>query len=477
MSERTRKQCCTSADATVSTNSSDRVGRKAVAALAAMLTLPAGWVAAQGPEDVGGKAPVGEEVLEPDAAVTDKAEKGWLAGDTATGDWGGLRTKLAEQGITFEGGLVADFLALARGGASGGGNWDYAGYTYLGVTFDLETLAHLPGLSFYVESGWSFGEDIGRKTGSIFSPAEAFTGRAVRLSRMYLQQDLLEDRLSLKIGRLATEDDFLSSPIYGQYVSAAINSVPGSILESTPGFSTFPGVQWGAVAAYKPHEQVRTAFGVYGSDEDINKDKEHGIDFSFNPNNGVMAIGEVDYLWKLGGEEAASLPGEVKVGGWYDTGPRPEASRRNLQRRRQRRFLCWSAADGVSRRRRRKHAGINSLGCGDLRAPTVHQRGPILFRRRYGVRRPDPNSRRRSGSHWLLLGCVEPEHRRHQFGEDTGTRVHGAAHTLVPRAADCAIYLPAGRHQRELRCRGPGRRNRHHLLNSNGLRTLADQRA
>lgn len=328
MNEHTRKQCCTTAHSTAPTSSkSDRIGKTASAALAAMLTLAAGWAAAQ---DVGGKAPLGEEVLEPDTAEPDKAEpdkvkKGWLAGDTATGDWGGLRTTLEERGVTFEGGFVADFLALARGGASGGGNWDYAGYTYLGATFDLENLAHLPGLSFYIESGWSFGEDIGRKTGSIFSPAEAFTGRAVRLTRMYLQQDLSDDRLSLKAGRLATEDDFLSSPIYGQYVSAAINSVPGSILESTPGFSTFPGVQWGAVAAYKPHEQVRTALGVYSSDDDINKDKEHGIDFSLNPDNGVMAIGEVDYLWKLGGsDEAAGLPGEVKVGGWYDTGPRPK---------------------------------------------------------------------------------------------------------------------------------------------------------
>ena len=111
---------------------------------------------------------------------------------------------------------------------------------------------------------------------------------------MYLQQDLLDQTLSLKFGRLSTEDDFLASPVYGQYVSAAINSVPGSILESTPGFSTFPGVQWGAVAAYKPLERVRTAFGVYSSDDDINKDKEHGIDFSLDPDNGVMAIGEVD---------------------------------------------------------------------------------------------------------------------------------------------------------------------------------------
>ena len=74
---------------------------------------------------------------------------------------------------------------------------------------------------------------------------------------------------------------------------------------------------------YKPLEQVRAAIGIYSSDDDINKDKEHGVDLSFNPDNGMMAIGEVDYLWKLGGgEEAAGAPGEVKVGGWYDTGPR-----------------------------------------------------------------------------------------------------------------------------------------------------------
>ena len=51
----------------------------------------AGWVAAQDP---GGKAPLGEEVLEPDTAEPDKVEKGWLAGETATGDWGGMRTRL-----------------------------------------------------------------------------------------------------------------------------------------------------------------------------------------------------------------------------------------------------------------------------------------------------------------------------------------------------------------------------------------------
>ena len=98
-----------------------RIGKRLSQLCRSCSVSPAGWVAAQ---DVGGKAPLGEEVLEPDAAEPDRdaaepdmVERGWLEGDTATGDWGGLRTKLAEQGITFEGGLVADFLALARAAA------------------------------------------------------------------------------------------------------------------------------------------------------------------------------------------------------------------------------------------------------------------------------------------------------------------------------------------------------------------------
>ena len=371
-----------------------------------------------------------------------------MLGEHATGDWGGLRTSLEEQGITFEGGYVADFLALTRGGASGGGNWDYAGYTYLGVGFNLETLASLPGLSFYVEGGWSFGEDLARKTGSVFSPAEAFTGRSVRLTRMYLQQDLLDHQLNLKIGRLSTEDDFLSSPIYGQYVSAAINSVPGSILESTPGFSTFPGVQWGAVAAYKPHEQVRTAFGVYSSDDDINKDKEHGIDFSFNPDNGIMAIGEVDYSWKLGGgEETAGLPGEAKVGGWYDTDPRPrlrdETSNNGdnggfyvgLQQ------MAFREGDADSTEGLTPWAVVAYAPKQSINTIPFFLGAGMVYQGLIPTRDDDQAA---IGFYW---GVLSRDIDGYEFGEDPGTRLYGAAHALVLRAAERAVHLPTGRKQ------------------------------
>lgn len=247
----------------------------------------------------------------------------WLAGDYATGDWGGARQQLIDAGITFYGVYATDLQALVSGGEADGGNWDYAGRMLIGFDFDLDKLAGLPGLSLYAEGAWSSGEDLARKVGSVFPPAQTFTGRSVRLSKLYLQQILFDETLTLKIGRLATEDDFLSSPLYWNYVSGAINGVPFGIPDSTPGFSTSPFTQWGATGVYQPIEQIRLALGVFSSDDAVNKDKEHGVDFSLNADNGIMSIGEVGYLWNQA-EGDEGLPGNFKVGVYYDTGPRED---------------------------------------------------------------------------------------------------------------------------------------------------------
>jgi hypothetical protein len=43
---------------------------------------------------------------------------------------------------------------------------------------------------------------------------------------MYFEQDLFGKRLSLAIGRLSTGDDFATSDLSGNYVSAGVNGNP-----------------------------------------------------------------------------------------------------------------------------------------------------------------------------------------------------------------------------------------------------------
>src|ERR1700722_17152998 len=60
-----------------------------------------------------------------------------------TGDWGGLRTRLQNDGLTFNGGYVSELAYNASGGARQAGA--EAGQIDLGVTADLGRLAGVPG--------------------------------------------------------------------------------------------------------------------------------------------------------------------------------------------------------------------------------------------------------------------------------------------------------------------------------------------
>jgi porin len=269
----------------------------------------------------------------------------WLGGDFATGTWGGARTQLEDAGITPEAAYTTDLMAVHNGNAGSGNGWGYAGLMDASLEFDLEKLAGIPGLSIYASAAWSSGSNLSEEqVGNIFAVQEAFTGESVRLAQLYVQQQLLDDQLMLKVGRVTSEDDFLAADIFANYVSAGINSVPWNIPDTNPGFTTSPTAQWGAVAAFEPIDQLRFAVGVYNADDKVNEDKRHGIDFALDPGDGVMAIGEVAYAWNQpveveqeGAPEEAGqpvqeptpelgkgLPGMAKVGALFESGNRED---------------------------------------------------------------------------------------------------------------------------------------------------------
>ncbi|NJO55838.1 MAG: carbohydrate porin, partial [Rhodospirillales bacterium] len=269
----------------------------------------------------------------------------WLTGDYATGDWGGVRTDLEEMGITPEAAYTTDILAVRNGNEGSGDGWDYAGRIDFGINFDLEKLFGLPGFSLYASGAWSSGHDLsGRQVGNIFAVQQIFTGREARLSQLYVQQDLLDDRLTFKLGRLTAEADFLASDIYANYVNGGINGVPSNIPDGNDGFTTAPFSQWGLVAAGEPIENLRVAVGIYNVNEDQVDDRRNGTDFKLDTGDGVLAIAEVGYSWNqaeeseqetaadeagqpiAGGlpEPRGGMPGNAKVGILYQSGDRED---------------------------------------------------------------------------------------------------------------------------------------------------------
>ena len=205
------------------------------------------------------------------AAAAESLEQ-WLDGDYATGTWGGARTQLEEAGITPELAYTTDLMAVTNGNAGSGDGWDYAGRVDAGLDVRSgEACRHVRAQPLR-QRRLVVGPDLSeRQVGNLFAVQQVFTGRKVRLSQLYLQQELLDDRLTFKVGRLTTEDDFLASDIYTNYVNGGINGVPSNIPDGNAGFTTAPFAQWGVVGAFEPMDEPALAVGVYNADDKVER--------------------------------------------------------------------------------------------------------------------------------------------------------------------------------------------------------------
>jgi porin len=240
----------------------------------------------------------------------------WLAQDTATGDWGGLRSRAEAAGLTVDGYYQTDLLANPVGGERQG--FAYAGLAEVALDFDLGQIAGLEGTSFSIAGYWASGDDLSdTRIGNLIGVAQAFNGRTVGLARMYLEQELFGGKLDIAIGRLSAGDDFATSDLYASYISTGINSNPFAIAANVPSFTADPIAQWGARAIVQPIEQIHVAAGIYNADPDVTKDGKHGVDFSLDPDDGVLAIAEAGYQWNQADD--TGMPGSTTFGGYFDS--------------------------------------------------------------------------------------------------------------------------------------------------------------
>ena len=239
-----------------------------------------------------------------------------------TGDWGGLRTRLLDLGITPNLALITDVLGNPIGGRHRAVR--ESDELALSLTADLDRLAGWAGgrfhLSFSMRSGTSLSD---RDIGNVFTVAQVCCGHTYRLVNVALEQSLFEDRVSLRWGRITAGDEFLSSPLYGNFVQGAFNANPIGILFNVP-MTVYPTATWGMRARVRPISQLSMMAGVYNGDPTLGDNDKHGVDWTMR--GPLFAIGEIGL--HLNQEPfATGLPGNYKIGGYYLAGKVPDQRR------------------------------------------------------------------------------------------------------------------------------------------------------
>lgn len=228
----------------------------------------------------------------------------------ALGDWGGLRTRLADHGVDLAPGYLAEIADVASGGQRHG--LDYAHQIKLQADVDGSKLMGLDGFSLHTvvvnragrnASADYLGDDL-------FEVQEIYGGTAhAALHLVYLngEQLLAGGKLDLKAGRMDVGQDFAASPLYCQFLSLGLCPQPRSLTLDS-GFSIYPNSTWAARARTQAGT-LYAAAGVYQARPRYGGPS--GFDWGFSHTTGVEVPAEIGWEPRFGGNE---LQGHYKVG-------------------------------------------------------------------------------------------------------------------------------------------------------------------
>ncbi len=169
----------------------------------------------------------------------------WLAQDTMTGNWGGVRTNLKDLGIN----LRAAYTSETAGNPTGG-NYQAIRYTQqidFGADFDLNRLIGLPGGGIKVTLSDRAGRSLSADAlgNNLFPVQELYgAGQNFRLAALLYRQSVLDDKLTFEVGWAPIGDSFGKDALYCDFQNGAICGHSKSLSQNS-GWHNFPTGQWG----------------------------------------------------------------------------------------------------------------------------------------------------------------------------------------------------------------------------------------
>jgi porin len=271
------------------------------------------------------------------AGLAADAPKSIWQQDTLTGDWGGARTALKDKGIDVSLTYINEVFGVLSGGLDRRAS--YEGRLDLSVDTDLGKLMGLDGFTTHVTVFNIHGSEhnVATNAGSLADPSNIDAVRTTRLFTAWLQygdpaynaeNPAKSDRFSLRVGQLAADDEFLTSPTAGGLINGTFgwaNITAANILSGGP---AYPLATPGARIQVRPIPDLAIRAAVFSGDPagdncvgNPQVCNFHGTTFSFD--GGALFIAEAEYGINQA-KAATGLPGVYKIGFWRTTADYPD---------------------------------------------------------------------------------------------------------------------------------------------------------
>lgn len=249
-------------------------------------------------------------VLSANAMADDafSADSKWM-----TGDWGGERTKLIEQGIDIK----ADYVGEVGANLSGGYNNDktarYADQFGLGVALDLQKLWGWDNTQAKIQLTNRNGQNISNDrigdprpdSGTLSSSQEVYgRGHMVRLTQFWIQHQMFDNKLDVKLGYFGEGEDFNTFPCDFQNLSFCGSQV-GNYVNT---WYNWPVAQAAIRVKYNITPELYAQIGAYNQNP---SQLDHGNGFKLSGSGTKGTVIPVELVWS---PKVNGLPGEYRVG-------------------------------------------------------------------------------------------------------------------------------------------------------------------
>lgn len=250
------------------------------------------------------------------ADETFSADSKWM-----TGDWGGERTKLIERGIDIK----ADYVGEAGYNAHGGYNDDktgrYADQFGLGVALDLQKLWGWDNTQAKIQMTSRNGRNISNdrigdpRAGTLSSSQEVYgRGHMVRLTQFWIQHQMFDNKLDVKLGYFGEGEDFNTFPCDFQNLSFCGSQV-GNYVNT---WYNWPVSQAAIRVKYHITPELYAQIGAYNQNP---SQLEHGNGFKLSGSGTKGTVIPVELVWS---PKVNNLPGEYRVGYYKSAADAPD---------------------------------------------------------------------------------------------------------------------------------------------------------
>ncbi|WP_425356126.1 carbohydrate porin [Pseudomonas alkylphenolica] len=243
-----------------------------------------------------------------------QAEDNLTTRNTLTGDWGGLRQHLNEQGIRFTGDYSGETAYNAAGGLHHSAR--YSQNIKLGVQFDLGKLYGLENrdkvqLTVNDRRGNSASEDL---VGNRLPIQENYGGLYTRLTELSYERSLFTPALNVKLGYMAMGNDLggLDSGILCNFMNAGFCGHPLN-MSGGSGWTNYPNAHLGVRVKYDLSSAWQLRVAAFNVDPESNGNSSRA--WHLGPKHSTGTVVPIELVYKLQGE----LPGEYKLGYYYDS--------------------------------------------------------------------------------------------------------------------------------------------------------------